>query len=314
MDKVATRDGFGKGLLKLKDRKDIVVMDAGCSDSTRTQEFGRHVPERFFNMGISEGDMICAAAGFAKCNKTVFAAGFSCFLLGRTMDQITVSIAYSNSNVKIVGSHAGLATGEDGPTAQIIQDVAWLRSMPNMTIISPADGLEAEKATIALASHIGPAYLRVTRPAVQTITKDEPFVIGKAKALEEGDDVTIIGSGPILSEALEAAKCLRETGINPTILNMATIKPLDVEAVRAAAAKTGAIVTVEDHSIYGGLGSAVAEVLSEQPGSVLERIGVKDTFAESGSGPELYKKYGLDAHAICDAAKRAVQKKVTISA
>ena len=307
----ATRDGYGEGLVKLgKLNKDVVVLDAGVSDSTRTDWFKKEFPERFFNMGISEADMVCAAAGMSTCGKVAFATSFSCFLLGRTMDQILVSVAYSNSNVKLVGSHAGIATGEDGPTAQSINDIALMRAMPNMIVVVPADAKEAEKATIALAANKGPAYMRLARPATEELFDDSyEFKIGKAVVMREGKDVTIIATGVMVCEALEAAKILEKEGINAAIVNMSTIKPLDNKAV-IKAAETKAIITAEDHNIIGGLGSAVAEVIAEEKLDVVfKRIGAKDRFAESGPYKELFEKYGLSAKHIADAVKKAISKK-----
>ena len=305
----ATRDGYGNALIKLgSSDPNVVVLDAGVSDSTRTNKFAEKYPERFFNMGISEGDMVCTAAGLAKCGKTAFATSFICFLLGRTMDQILVSVAYSDSNVKIVGTHAGVAIGEDGPTAQAIGDVSYMRAMPNFIVICPADAVEAEKATMAVAKRKGPAYLRLGRPNVKTIYDDSyKFEIGKASVVVEGNDAAIIASGIMVQESMAAAEILKKDGINIMVVNMSTIKPLDKKAV-ADAAKTGVIVTAEDHNIYGGLGSAVAEVLTEKGISVVfERIGVKDQFAESDTQKVLFKKYVMDAEAIAKATKKLIK-------
>lgn len=306
----ATRDGYGNALLKIGSDTNIVVLDAGVSDSTRTNKFAEKWPERFFNMGISEGDMVCTAAGLAKCGKTAFATSFICFLLGRSMDQILVSVAYSDSNVKIIGTHAGLAIGEDGPTAQAIGDVSYMRAMPNFIVICPADVVEAEKATLAVAKRKGPAYLRLGRPAVKTIYDDSyKFEIGKASVVAEGNDAAIIASGIMVQESMAAAEILRKEGVNVRVINMSTIKPLDRKAV-AEAAKTGAIVTAEDHNIYGGLGSAVAEVIAEEGLNVkFGMMGVKDRFAESDTQKVLFKKYGLDAEAIAAAVRKAVVAK-----
>lgn len=307
----ATRDGYGNALLKLgSSDPNVVVLDAGVSDSTRTNKFAEKYPEKFFNMGISEADMICTAAGMAKCGKTAFATSFICFLLGRSMDQILVSVAYSDSNVKIVGTHAGVAIGEDGPTAQAIGDVAYMRAMPNFIVICPADAVEAEKATIAVAQRKGSAYLRLGRPNVKTIYDDSyKFEIGKASVVVEGDDAAIIASGIMVQESMTAAEILRKEGISVRVVNMSTIKPIDSKSI-IAAAETGVIVTAEDHNIYGGLGSAVAEVLAEEELTVkFERIGVKDQFAESDSQKVLFKKYGLDAEAIAATVKKAVAAK-----
>ena len=296
----ATRDGYGTALIKLgASNPNVVVLDAGVSDSTRTNKFAEKYPERFFNMGISEGDMICAAAGLAKCGKTAFATSFIAFLLGRGMDQIFVSVAYSDSNVKIIGTHAGVAIGEDGPTAQAIGDVAYMRAVPNFTIICPADAVEAEKAILEIAKIKGPAYVRLGRGNVKTIYDDSyDFKIGKASVVMEGKDAAIIASGIMVQESLAAAESLKKEGINARVVNMSTIKPLDRQAV-IEAAKTGTIITAEDHNIRGGLGSAVAEVIAEEKLNVkFHMVGVNDRFAESDTQKVLFKKYGLDAEAI----------------
>ena len=295
-----TRDGYGTALIKLgASNPNVVVLDAGVSDSTRTNKFAEKYPERFFNMGISEGDMICAAAGLAKCGKTAFATSFIAFLLGRGMDQIFVSVAYSDSNVKIIGTHAGVAIGEDGPTAQAIGDVAYMRAVPNFTIICPADAVEAEKAILEIAKIKGPAYVRLGRGNVKTIYDDSyDFKIGKASVVMEGKDAAIIASGIMVQESLAAAESLKKEGINARVVNMSTIKPLDRQAV-IEAAKTGTIITAEDHNIRGGLGSAVAEVIAEEKLNVkFHMVGVNDRFAESDTQKVLFKKYGLDAEAI----------------
>ncbi len=304
----ATRDGYGNALIKLgSSDPNVVVLDAGVSDSTRTNKFAEKFPERFFNMGISEGDMVCTAAGLAKCGKTAFATSFICFLLGRSMDQILVSVAYSDSNVKIIGTHAGLAIGEDGPTAQAIGDVSYMRAMPNFIVICPADAIEAEKAIIAIAQRKGPAYVRLGRGNVRTIYDDSyKFEIGKASVVAEGNDAAIIASGIMVQESLAAAEILKKDRINVRVVNMSTIKPIDRKAI-AAAAKTGAIVTAEDHNILGGLGSAVAEVIAEEELDVkFGMIGVKDRFAESDSQKVLFRKYGMDAETIAETIRKTL--------
>jgi transketolase len=300
------RDGYGDGLVKLgKMNPDVVVLDAGVSDSTRTEWFKKEFPERFFNMGISEADMVCAAAGFSTCGKVAFATSFAGFLLGRTMDQIFVSVAYSNTNVKLAGSHAGVSVGEDGPTAQSINDIAMMRAMPRMNVVVPADAKEAEKATIALASIYGPAYIRLARSDSEEFFDDSyEFKLGKAVTLKKGGKAAIIACGVMVQEAMSAAKQLEAEGIDVSVINMSSIKPLDVQAV-VEAAKTGAIVTAEDHNIIGGLGSAVAEVIAEKKLNVpFARIGAQDRFAESGPAKELFEKYGLSARHIAEAVKK----------
>ncbi|MDH5761606.1 MAG: transketolase family protein [Nitrospinota bacterium] len=296
----ATRDGYGACLEEIGADPRIVVLDAGVSDSTRSKKFGDKYPERFFNMGISEGDMVCTAAGLATTGKVAFATGFACFLLGRTMDQTLVSVAYSNTNVKLVGTHAGLAVGEDGPTAQMIVDLAYTRAMPNMTVIQPADYEEAVQATRALVDHVGPVYLRLGRPKVKGIYDSSyKFQIGKGNVVKQGQDVVIFATGGMVQESLEAMKLLEGDNIHPTLVNISTIKPIDSQLIIEQAQKHGAVITAEDHNVIGGLGDAVLEVLSDNNILVpVKRIGVKDTFAETGSQEELYAKYGLSSEHI----------------
>lgn len=306
----AIRDGYGKGLLAIASDKNVVVLDADLQDSTRALDFGKVHPDRFFTMGISEADMVCTAAGLATCGKKPFASSFSCFLIGRALDQILVSVAYSNLNVKLVGSHAGLATGSDGPTAQAIMDIATMRAMPRMVVVVPADAKECEKATITLSKYDGPAYLRMARESIDPIYDDNyDFKLGKGHVLKEGKDVTIIACGMMVTEALEAAKLLEKENVMATVINMTTIKPIDKDLIIEIAKKTGAIVTAEDHNIIGGLGSAVEEVVAENIPIPIKKIGVKDQFAESGKPAELYEKYGLSARHIAEAAKVLVKRK-----
>ncbi|MBN2454801.1 transketolase family protein [Candidatus Woesearchaeota archaeon] len=304
------RDGYGEGLVKLgKVNKNVVVLDAGVSDSTRTEWFKKEFPERFFNMGISEADMVCAAAGMSTCGKVAFATSFAGFLLGRTMDQIFVSVAYSKTNVKLAGSHAGVSVGEDGPTAQSINDIAMMRAMPNMVVVVPADAKEAEKAVFALAEHKGPAYIRLARSDSEEFFGDNyEFKIGKATVMKKGKNAVIIAIGVMVKEAMAAAEILEADGLDVGVVNMSTIKPLDREAI-IKAAETGVVITAEDHNIIGGLGSAVAEVLAEEKLDVaFKRIGAQDRFAESGPAKELFEKYGLNGKHIA-AAVKAVAKK-----
>ncbi len=309
--KAAIRDGYGKGLLKIAEDQNVVVLDADLQDSTRAIQFAEKHPERFFTMGISEADLVCTAAGLATCGKKPFASSFACFLVRNALDQIFVSVCYSKTNVKLVGSHAGLATGEDGPTAQEITDIAVMRALPNMTVIVTADAVQTEKAVEAMHSHVGPAYMRMSRAPVPIIYDDaHVFEIGKGYSLKEGSDATIIACGTMVNESLKAAEELEKEGIKTSVINMSTIKPIDTEMIIAAANKTKAIVTAEDHSIVGGLGTAVEEVLFDSGICVpLQKIGVKDMFAESGKPEELYKKYGLSWEHIATAVKRVCFKK-----
>jgi transketolase len=301
----ATRDGYGACLEEIGADPKIVVLDAGVSDSTRSKKFGDKYPDRFFNMGISEGDMVCTAAGLATTGKVAFATGFACFLLGRTMDQTLVSVAYSNTNVKLVGTHSGLAVGEDGPTAQMIVDLAYTRAIPNMTVIQPADYEEAVQATKALVDHVGPVYMRLGRPKVKGIYDSSyKFEIGKGNVVNQGQDVVIFATGNMVQESLKAMELLKGENINPTLVNISTIKPIDSQLIVEQARKNGAVLTAEDHNIIGGLGDAVLEVLSDNDVTVpVKRIGVKDTFAETGAMEELYAKYGLSAEHIQAAVK-----------
>ena len=311
MPDAATRDGYGKGLLSIANDKDVVVLDADLQDSTRSLQFGEKHPDRFFTMGISEADMVCTAAGLAAAGKKPFASSFACFLVGRTLDQVLVSVCYSNHNVKLVASHAGLATGEDGPTAQCIVDISVMRSLPNMTVIVPADAVQTEKAVEAMHSHFGPAYMRMSRASVKTLYDDHhKFEIGKGYVLREGPDATIVACGNLVQESLMAADELAKDNISVSVINMSTVKPLDRQLLISYAQKTKAIVTAEDHSIIGGLGSAVVDCLSESHILVpVEKIGVKDLFAQSGKPAELYKLYGLSFDHIVHAVKKVVHLK-----
>ena len=311
MNMKPTRDGFGEGLVELGgNRQDIVVLSADLTDSTRAGWFKKKFPERFFSMGVSEQDMICTAAGLAISGKTPFACTFGVFAAGRAWDQIRVSVAYMDLNVKIVGTHGGVSVGEDGPTHQAIEEIALMRILPNMTVIVPCDALEAKKATIASASCKGPVYLRLGRAKEPVITKEKDvFEIGKASVLKRGGDVTIIACGHEVGESLIAHDILKKQGIDAGVINLHTVKPIDKGAVVKAAKETGAIVTAEEHLIAGGLGSAVSEVLAKECPVPIEFIGVNDRFGESGSPSELFKFFELTAEDIAKAAKRAIKRK-----
>jgi len=302
----ATRDGYGVALVELgHSDSNVVVLDSGVSDSTRTIKFGQEFPDRFFNMGISEGDMVCTAAGLARTGKVAFATSFSCFLLGRTMDQILVSVAYSNSNVKLAGTHTGLAVGEDGPSAQMIVDLAYTRAMPNMTVIQPADFEEAVQATKSLSKHFGPAYLRLGRPKLKGIYDSSyKFEIGKASIVKKGSDVVVFATGGLVQESLIAAEILQNESISTTIVNISTLKPLDETLIINETKSHNAVIVAEDHNIIGGLNDAVCQTLTNHQISVpFKSIAVRDQFAETGSGPELYAKYGLSANHVIKAIK-----------
>lgn len=304
MTKIATREAYGKALAEIGEEiKDIVVLDADLSGSTKTAVFAKKFPERFFNIGIAEQNLMGTAAGFATCGKIPFASTFAVFATGRAFEQIRNSICYPNLNVKIAATHAGLTVGEDGATHQSVEDLAVMRALPNMTVINPADGVEAKKAVRAAALYEGPVYLRFGRMAVETIfDEDYEFEIGKGKILREGTDVAIIATGIMVGEALKAAEILEKDGLNAMVVNIHTIKPID-EDIILKAAQCGAVVTAEEHTIIGGLGSAVAEVLAERKPTPMRRIGIRDKFGQSGKPDDLLKLYNLTAEDIANAAK-----------
>lgn len=309
--KIATRDAYGEALVELgRERRDVVVLDADLSKSTKTASFAKIFPERFFNMGIAEANLMGTAAGLAAAGKTPFVSTFAVFATGRAFEQVRNSIAYPHLNVKICATHAGITVGEDGASHQSIEDIALMRSLPGMTVIVPADGPETKQAVRAAAEHKGPVYIRLGRSGVPVLfDSDYKFTIGRAVVLRQGEDVALLACGIMVVEALEAARQLAEKGIRAAVLNVSTIKPLDVEAVVKAARATGAVVTCEEHSVIGGLGSAVAEVLGEECPVPLERVGIRDTFGQSGKPAELLEHYGLTAAHIVRAAERAVARK-----
>nr|HIK01186.1 transketolase family protein [Candidatus Undinarchaeales archaeon ERR594346 U_76725] len=304
----ATRTGYGRGLLVAGKKNDNVVsLEADLGASCKTAEFKRELPERSFNVGISEQDMICTASGMAAEGKVAFAASFAIFT-ERAFEQIRNSVARQNLDVKVMGSHSGLHTGEDGSSAQTVEDIAIYRTLPNMRVIVPADSVEAEAATITASEKPGPFYLRFGRNKTPIIYDENyKFEIGKGSVLKEGNDLTIIACGVLVSESLKAAEILEKEGISARVVNMSSIKPIDSELIEKCANETELIITAEDHSIIGGLGSAVAEVLSERCPTRLVRIGVQDVFGESGSPEELYKKYGLDSESIAEKVKEEVK-------
>jgi transketolase len=312
MSKIATREAYGKTLAKLGlENENIVVLDADLSKSTKTADFKKVAPERFINMGIAEGNMMSVAAGLATCGKIPFASTFAIFAAGRAFEQIRNSICYPKLNVKICATHAGLTVGEDGASHQAIEDIALMRSIPNMVVISPSDNIETEAAIKAITEYHGPCYVRLGRLGVRTINDnpDYKFELGKAVTLRNGNEATIIATGIMVDAALEAYNTLAEEGIRVRVLNMHTIKPIDEEAITVAAVKTGLIVTAEEHSIIGGLGSAVAEVVTSNHPVPVIRVGIKDTFGESGKPEELLKAYGLTADAIVKAVKKGLRLK-----
>ena len=311
MASIATRDAYGEALAELGAvNENIVVLEADLSKSTKTSDFKKVYPERHFNMGIAEQNMLGVAAGFAAAGKVPFASSFAVFATGRAYDQIRNSIAYPNLNVKIAATLAGLTVGEDGGSHQMLEDIALMRALPNMTVIVPADGIETKQAVKAAAEYEGPVYIRMGRPKVPVLFGDDyKFEIGKGVVLKEGTDVTLVGTGIMVSKAVEAAELLAAEGISAAVVNISTIKPLDAELIVAQAQKTGAIVTCEEHNIYGGLGSAVAEVLVENCPVPMARVGVADKFGESGLPDELLEKYGLTAANIAAQAKAVIAKK-----
>lgn len=309
MSKIATREAYGKALVKLgKINDDVVVLDADLSKSTKTNDFCKAYPNRFFNMGIAEQNLVGAACGFAAAGKIPFASTFAMFATGRAFEVIRNSACYPKLNVKICATHAGITVGEDGGSHQSVEDISLMRSVPNMTVLVPADGVEAEKMIFAAAEFNGPMYVRLGRSAVPTLfNEDYNFEIGKGAVLKEGNDATIIACGMMVNEAILAADMLKEENINVRVINMSTIKPIDTELIIKAAKETKAIVTAEEHSIIGGLGSAVSEVVSENCPTIVKKVGINDCFGESGTPAELLEKYGLTAKHIVEKVKEAMQ-------
>lgn len=310
-DKIATREAYGNALAEFGSDSRIVVFDADLSKSTKTDNFRKIYPERFFNMGIAEGNMMASAAGMASCGKITFASTFAMFAAGRAFEQIRNSICYPRLNVKIGATHAGLSVGEDGASHQAIEDIAIMRALPNMTVISPADAVETKYAVKAAIEHEGPVYLRLGRLSVPVIydETDYKYELGKGITLAEGSDATIIATGLMVHGAMEAKSLLLQEGINARIINIHTIKPIDIDIIVKAAKETGAIVTAEEHSIIGGLGSAVAEVLAEHYPVPALRIGVQDKFGKSGKPDKLLEMYGLTAADIVKKTKEVLKMK-----
>ncbi|WP_394895937.1 transketolase family protein [Clostridium paraputrificum] len=310
--KIATREAYGKALAALANtNENVVVLDADLSKSTKTADFKAVAPEKFFNMGIAEGNMMGVAAGLSTCGKVPFVSTFAMFAAGRAFEQIRNSICYPKLNVKVCATHAGLTVGEDGASHQAIEDISLMRSVPNMVVINPADDIETEAAIKAVAEMEGPCYVRLGRMAVSRVNDETNynFVIGKGITLAEGNDVAIIATGIMVEAALEAKEELAKEGINTRVINIHTIKPIDEELIIKAAKETGVIVTAEEHSVIGGLGSAVAEVVSENCPVPVLRVGVKDTFGESGKPNELLEKYGLTSNDIVNKVKKALELK-----
>ncbi len=308
----ATRNGFGKGLIELgKTNKDVIVLSADLTDSVRAHWFKKEFPERFFSFGVAEQNMISAAAGFALSGKIPYACTFGVFAAGRAWDQVRVSVDYMNLNVKIVGTHAGISVGEDGHTHQALEEIALMRVLPNMTMIVPSDFEEARKVTIKAAARRGPVYIRLGRNNSPVLTEEsDPFEIGKGILVRDGGDVTIVACGQMLYEAIKAAEILSKKGISSRVINMHTLKPIDEAILIKAAKETGALVTAEEHSIRGGLGSAVSEILSQNCPVPVKMVGMVGC-GQSGSPQELFKCFGLLAEDVAKAAEAALRMKRT---
>lgn len=306
-----TRSGFGEGLLEAgKENPNVVALCADLTPSVRMDLFQKEFPERFIEVGIAESNMISIASGMAIAGKVPFVGSFAAFSTGRTYDQIRQSVAYSDTNVKIAGSHAGLTLGEDGATHQILEDIGLMKMLPNMVVLNPCDHTQAKQATIAAARYNGPVYIRYGRPKVPVfLTEDTPFEIGKALLLNEGKDVTLVATGHLVWQALQAASELEKEGISAEVINIHTIKPLDNEAILKSVKKTGCVVACEEHMYNGGLADSVAQLLVRNNPAPMEYIGVDDQFGESGKPMELMAKYGLDCEHIVLAAKKAISRK-----
>ncbi|QMW06633.1 transketolase family protein [Spirosoma foliorum] len=310
-EKKDTRSGFGAGISELgRTNPNVIALTADLAGSLKLETFIKEYPERFVQCGIAEANMIGVSAGLTIGGHIPFATTFANFATGRVYDQIRQSVAYSNKNVKICASHAGLTLGEDGATHQILEDLGMMKMLPNMTVINPCDYNQTKAATIAIAEHVGPVYLRFGRPVIPVFTPaDQKFEIGKAWTVNEGKDVSIFCTGHLVWEAIKAGEILAEQGIDADIINIHTIKPLDVEAILASVKKTGCAVSAEEHMLNGGLGDSVAQVLSQNFPAPLEYIGVHDTFGESGTPDQLMQKYGLTADKIVEQAKKAIARK-----
>lgn len=310
-DKIATREAYGAALVKYGATRDFVVLDADLAAATKTGMFKKAYPDRFFDCGIAEGNMMSVAAGIATTGVIPFVSTFAMFAAGRAFEQVRNSIAYPHLNVKICATHAGITVGEDGATHQCNEDIALMRTIPGMTVVNPSDAVEADAAIAAALDHDGPMYIRFGRAPVPTINDgaDYSFKLGEGRILAEGDDVTLVATGYMVHLALEAREALAAEGISARVVNIHTIKPLDTALILSCAEKTGALVTAEEHSVIGGLGSAVAECLTEGYPVPLERVGVRDTFGKSGTVSALLEKFGLTADGIAAAARRAVARK-----
>ncbi len=313
IEAIPSRNGFGEALLQLGEHhKDVVALTGDLAESTRVLEFAKKYPERFVECGVAEQNMMGVAAGLALAGKTPFVCSYATFSPGRSWDQLRVSVAYSKANVKVAGHHTGLSVGPDGATHQALEDIAIVRTLPNMTVVVPCDAIEVRKTTLALGGTAGPAYFRLGREKTPVITTEEsPFTVGKAQVLKEGKDVAVIGCGPILYNGLLAAQELEKENISVLVINNHTIKPIDSETIVWAAKMTGAVVTIEEHQIMGGAGSAVAEVLAQRHPVPIEMVGMPDSFGESGNPEQLIRKFGMDKDAIKAAIKKVLTRKLT---
>jgi transketolase len=314
IEQAPTRDGYGKGLLEAGKEENVVVLSADLEESTRCHWFAKVYPNRFIECGVAEQNMVTIAAGLAISGKIPFVNSYANFCPGRTWEQVRTTVCYSNVNVKIAGHHAGISVGPDGATHQATEDVAIMRALPNMRVVVPCDEIEAYKATLVISQIYGPIYIRLQREKTPIMTtKETPFVFGKAqvfwKSKKKNPDVLIVGMGPIIYNALLAARKLEKEGVSSVVLNSHTIKPLDEKEILTWAKKTEAVVTVEEHNILGGLGGAVSELLSEKFPVFVEKVGIGDVFGESGSPSDLIKKYHLDVGDIISAVKRVIRKK-----
>lgn len=310
VEQIPTRNGFGEGLLLLgQSRKEVVVLCADLVESTRVLAFANAYPERFIECGVAEQNMAGIASGLALSGKVPFIASYAVFNPGRNWDQLRVAVCINDANVKIVGAHAGVSVGPDGMTHQALEDIALMRVLPRMTVVVPCDAEETKKATLAIAKHVGPAYIRFAREKTPVITTSKtPFVLGQAEIFRKGKDATIIACGPILYEALSAAQVLAQQGIFCEVINNHTVKPLDEKTILTSVKKTGAVVTVEEHQIAGGMGGAVCELLAQKYPVPVAMIGMHDSFGESGTPRELAEKYGMTAKDIVRAVKKVVRR------
>lgn len=311
MSKIATRQAYGEALAELGHRDPrVVVLDADLSGSTKTAIFAKQFPDRFFNFGVAEQNLMGATAGLARQGKIPFASTFAIFATGRAFEPIRQQIAYPNINAKVVASHGGVSVGEDGGSHQTVEDLGLMRALPNMTVLIPADATETKLATYAMHAYDGPVYMRTGRMDLPVLFGDDyRFEIGKANLLREGGDVTVMACGLLVHAALDAARILAEENIDVRVLNMASLKPIDADAIEEAARETGAIVTAEEHSIIGALGSAVSEVVGERCPVPIERVGVPDVFGRSGTGAELLDYFGLNSAGIIEAVRRVLIRK-----